>query len=80
LEYPTTTATMRKRLESILADKDYNTLVARDAEQIVGFIGIRVGALYESDIRAARSWHWRWRRTISDAELADGCYRPLKRC
>ena len=49
LGYPTTTEKMRKRLESILADKDYDTLVALDAGQIVGFIGVRVGHLYEGD-------------------------------
>jgi ribosomal protein S18 acetylase RimI-like enzyme len=49
LGYPTTPDTMRKRLESIVADNDYDTLVARDGEQVVGFIGVRVGPLYESD-------------------------------
>ena len=37
------------RLESILADDDYATLVACDGERIVGFIGTRVGRVYESD-------------------------------
>ena len=40
---------MSTPLKSILADGDYDTLVACDAEQIVGFIGTRVGPLYESD-------------------------------
>ena len=40
---------MHKRLESILCDDDYATLVACDGEHIVGFIGTRVGPLYESD-------------------------------
>ena len=40
---------MCKRLESILADKDYATLVACDGEHLVGLIGTRVGLLYESD-------------------------------
>ncbi len=40
---------MCKRLELILPDKDFATLVACDGEQIVGFIGTRVGPLYESD-------------------------------
>jgi ribosomal protein S18 acetylase RimI-like enzyme len=40
---------MQMRLESILAAHDYHTLVACDGDQIVGFIGTRVGPLYESD-------------------------------
>jgi ribosomal protein S18 acetylase RimI-like enzyme len=51
LGYLTTTEQMRERLKSILADKDYDTLVAHRGEQIVGFIGVRVGRLYESDDR-----------------------------
>ena len=49
LGYPTSSAQMHKRLESILCDDDYATLVACDGEHIVGFIGTRVGPLYESD-------------------------------
>jgi ribosomal protein S18 acetylase RimI-like enzyme len=49
LGYPTSSEQMCKRLESILSDKDYATLIACDGEQIVGFIGTRVGSLYESD-------------------------------
>ena len=51
LGYLTTTEQMRERLKSILADKDYDTLVAHGGEQIVGFIGVRVGPLYEGDDR-----------------------------
>lgn len=40
---------MYKRLESILANDDYATLVACEGEEIVGFIGTRLGPLYESD-------------------------------
>ena len=40
---------MSKRLDSILHNEDYNTLVAYDDGQIVGFVGTRVGPLYESD-------------------------------
>jgi ribosomal protein S18 acetylase RimI-like enzyme len=40
---------MQARLESILRDDDYDTLVACDGDDIVGFIGMRVGPLYESD-------------------------------
>jgi ribosomal protein S18 acetylase RimI-like enzyme len=49
LGYPTSATQMSRRLESILSDDDYATLVACDDEQIVGFIGTRVGALYEND-------------------------------
>jgi ribosomal protein S18 acetylase RimI-like enzyme len=49
LGYPTSSAQMHKRLESILCDDDYATLVACDGEHVVGFIGTRVGPLYESD-------------------------------
>ena len=49
LGYPTSSSQMQKRLESILGDQHYATLVACDAERIVGFIGTRVGPLYESD-------------------------------
>jgi hypothetical protein len=49
LGYPTSSSEMQKRLESILSDQHYATLVACDAEQIVGFIGTRVGPLYESN-------------------------------
>jgi ribosomal protein S18 acetylase RimI-like enzyme len=49
LGYRTANDEMRKRLESILRDEDYTTLVACDDEQVVGFIGTRVGPLYESD-------------------------------
>lgn len=49
LGYPTSPGQMSKRLERVLADEDYSTLVASDLGQIVGFIGARVGALYESD-------------------------------
>ena len=51
LGYRTSSSQMHTRLESILRDHDYNTLVACDADQIVGFIGTRVGPLYESDDR-----------------------------
>lgn len=49
LGYPTSSSQMHVRLESILGDHDYQTLVACDGDQTVGFIGIRVGPLYESD-------------------------------
>jgi ribosomal protein S18 acetylase RimI-like enzyme len=49
LGYRTSASQMRKRLESILRDEGYDTLVACDDGEIVGFIGARVGPLYESD-------------------------------
>jgi ribosomal protein S18 acetylase RimI-like enzyme len=64
LGYATTTEQMSARLERILQDEDYTTLVATDtasaanaadaadaanAARIVGFAGTRVGPMYESD-------------------------------
>lgn len=49
LGYPTSTGQMHRRLERILGDEDYHTLVARRDGQIVGFVGARTGAIYESD-------------------------------
>jgi ribosomal protein S18 acetylase RimI-like enzyme len=49
LGYRTSAAQMRKRLGAILSDEDYSTLVACEGARIVGFIGSRVGPLYESD-------------------------------
>ena len=40
---------MRSRLETVLADGDYCTLVASEGKRVVGFIGTRAGPLYESD-------------------------------
>jgi ribosomal protein S18 acetylase RimI-like enzyme len=51
LGYRTSPGQMCKRLEAILHDEDYNTLVAWEDERIVGFIGTRLGPLYESDDR-----------------------------
>jgi ribosomal protein S18 acetylase RimI-like enzyme len=49
LGYQTSPGQMCTRLEAILHDEDYNTLVAWEDERIVGFIGTRLGPLYESD-------------------------------
>ena len=49
LGYPTSPSQMRRRLEPILLDQEYATLVATEDERIVGFIGTRLGPLYESD-------------------------------
>ena len=51
LGYPTSPAQMHKRLESILSNDDYATAVACDGEQMVGFIGTRIGPFYEGDGR-----------------------------
>ena len=49
LGYPTSAEQMRTRLEAILADEEYLTIVASEGERIVGCIGARLGPLYESD-------------------------------
>jgi ribosomal protein S18 acetylase RimI-like enzyme len=49
LGYPSSPAQMQKRLETIVCDDDYASLVACDGEEIAGFIGTRVGPLYEDD-------------------------------
>ena len=49
LGYPTSSSQMHVRLEPILRDQEYHTLVACEGDRIVGFIGTRVGPLYESD-------------------------------
>lgn len=67
LGYPTSSRQMYMRLESILRDGDYHTLVACDGDRIVGFIGTRIGPLYESDrlygqimaLAVARDWQRR---------------------
>lgn len=40
---------MCKRLEAILADEDYATLVACNGEEIVGFLGTRIGPALVAD-------------------------------
>jgi ribosomal protein S18 acetylase RimI-like enzyme len=42
---------MQQRLEAIVCDHDYDTLVACDDGDIVGFVGTRIGRLYEGDER-----------------------------
>jgi ribosomal protein S18 acetylase RimI-like enzyme len=49
LGYPTSSEQMRERLDVILKDEGYTTLVAFDPESIRAFIGMRVGPLYEAD-------------------------------
>lgn len=40
---------MRQRLAAIARDDNYETLVAVDHDRVVGFVGTRVGPLYEDD-------------------------------
>src|SRR6187431_1594062 len=49
LGYPTSASQMERRLEAILNDDDYHTLVACDGGDIVGFVGTRSGPLYEDE-------------------------------
>ena len=49
LGYRSSRDQMHRRLETILNDDDYHTLVACEAGAIVGFIGTRRGPLYEDD-------------------------------
>jgi len=49
LGYPTSPSQMQRRMEAIAADYDYFTLAACDGDEIVGFVGTRVGPLYEAD-------------------------------
>ena len=51
LGYPTSPRQMRQRLAAIVRDEDYQTLIARDNGIIVGFVGTRLGHLYEDDGR-----------------------------
>jgi hypothetical protein len=44
--YATSAQQMRQRLEAILRDNDYETLVACDAGEIAGFVGTRIGPLW----------------------------------
>ena len=49
LGYPTSTNQMRRRLETILDDNQYQTFVAWEDGQVLGFVGTRSGPLYEDD-------------------------------
>ena len=49
LGYPTIQSQMARRLDLILADDDYSTLVAQERNGVVGFVGIRRGVAYEAD-------------------------------
>lgn len=51
LGYPTSNHQMQQRLQAIMSDEDYATFVAFDEGMIVGFVGTRIGPLYEDDER-----------------------------
>jgi ribosomal protein S18 acetylase RimI-like enzyme len=50
LGYPTSGIQMRRRLGAILADNGYETLVACEDGDVLGFVGTRSGPLYEDDV------------------------------
>ena len=54
LGYKTTAAQMKKRLESILANSDYQTFVATIDDKIFGMIGTFSQPSYEHDDRSGR--------------------------
>jgi ribosomal protein S18 acetylase RimI-like enzyme len=49
LGYPTSLEEMRVRLQAVLEDADYDTFVARVGERVVGFVGTRLGPVYEAN-------------------------------
>jgi ribosomal protein S18 acetylase RimI-like enzyme len=49
LGYPTLPEQMTGRLEAILGDDSYRTLVGCDGATIAGVVGLRVGPMYEMD-------------------------------
>jgi ribosomal protein S18 acetylase RimI-like enzyme len=49
LGYPTSAEQMRRRLATILRDGEYETLVACDDGVVQGFVGTRIGPLYDAD-------------------------------
>jgi ribosomal protein S18 acetylase RimI-like enzyme len=49
LGYPTSPKQMEARLQTIFADRSYATWVALTISRVVGFVGVHVGPLYESD-------------------------------
>lgn len=48
LGYPTSPVEMLSRLQAIMDDEDYATFVALVGEQVVGFVGTRLGPVYET--------------------------------
>ena len=51
LGYPTTPADMAERLTAILAQPDYQTVVAEVSSQVVGMVGVRCSSYYERNGR-----------------------------
>jgi ribosomal protein S18 acetylase RimI-like enzyme len=49
LGYPTSAGQMQRRLDAILHDDGYHTMVAYEDRRVVGFVGARVGPHYEAD-------------------------------
>jgi ribosomal protein S18 acetylase RimI-like enzyme len=49
LGYPTSASQMQRRLKAILDDDQYQTFVACEEGHIRGFVGTRLGPLYEDD-------------------------------
>ncbi|HEV2147838.1 MAG TPA: GNAT family N-acetyltransferase [Longimicrobiaceae bacterium] len=54
LGYPTTPTEMAARLERILPDPDYHTLVAEAGGELVGMVGVFRGLAYNYDAPYAR--------------------------
>lgn len=49
LGYPTSPVEMRSRLQAVLEDADYRTIAALVGERVVGFVGARLGRVYEAN-------------------------------
>ena len=49
LGYQTSAVQMRRRLDAIVRNGDYDTFLACNNGEILGFIGTRIGPLYEGD-------------------------------
>ena len=73
LGYPTSPSQMQRRLEAILADHDYQTLVACDGDHIVGFVGMRSGPLYEADGSYGQIMALAWPPVIIAVASAERC-------
>ena len=58
LGYATSAGQMDARLDAILRDDDYETLVACDDGTVVGFLGLRAACSTKATIGTPRSWRW----------------------
>lgn len=54
LGYPTSPDAARSRLEAILPDPDYHTFAVEWNGEVCGFVGVRLGRIYELDERIAQ--------------------------